>query len=180
MTLLAGDGLKREIGKAIKIQPFRAGNLCGEVYDLTLDKEFLKMKSEEIPLIDPRNLEISGEGTLADEFILPSGHFVLARSEEWLELDKSTMAMVSGKSSLARLGLQVESAAILHPGHSGYVVLEITNLNNVSFKLVKGMRIAQLVFFRTSHPVEPYASRKNSTFKTQRGIQLPDKISFSE
>ncbi len=178
--VLAGEGLKNELRKSISIKPFRNGNLSGVSYDITLDGEFLKLKGEETPLIDPMNFNVVGERTMANDFILQPGRFVLGRSEEWLELNGSTMAMVSGKSSLARLGLQIESAAILHPGHTGYIVLEIANFNSVPIRLIKGMKIAQLVFFKTSDDVELYAKASSSTFKTQKTIELPKKISRSD
>ena len=178
--VLSGEGLKNEFRKSISIKPFRNKNLSGVSYDLTLDGEFLKLKSEEMSIIDPMNFNVVGERTMANDFVLQPGRFVLGRSEEWLELNGSIMAIVSGKSSLARLGLQIESAAILHPGHTGYIVLEIANFNSVPIRLVKGMQIAQLVFFKTSDEVELYANKSNSTFRTQKSIELPRKISRSE
>lgn len=178
--VIAGSGLKHEIGRSIKIEPFREGNLSGDSYDITLDGEFMKLRSEEMTVIDPHSLNVVGERTMARDFVLQPNSFVLGRSEEWVELDGRTLAMVSGKSSLARLGLQVESAAILHPGHAGHVVLEIKNNNSVPMRLVAGMKIAQLVFLRTSDPVELYAKSEKSTFKTQRAIELPEKLSFSD
>ena len=178
--VLSGKTLKHRIGTSIKLKPFRDKNLGGVSYDITLADEFLKLKEEEVLVIDPMKLDIVGERTMARDFILQPNSFVLARSDEWLDLSGKIMCMVSGKSSLARLGLQVHSAAILHPGHSGYIVLEIKNNNSVPVRLVRGMKIAQLVFFETSDEVESYSKLKNSSFKVQRGVKLPDKLGFSD
>lgn len=178
--VITGSGLRHEIGRSIKIEPFREGNLSGASYDITLDGEFMKLKSEEMTIIDPHSLNVVGERTMGRDFVLQPNTFVLGRSEEWVELNGKTLALVSGKSSLARLGLQVESATILHPGHTGYIILEIKNNNSVPIRLVAGMKIAQLLFLKTSDPVELYAKSKKSIFKTQRGIDLPDKLSFSD
>jgi len=178
--VLSGKTLRNELGKSIRIKPIREKNLGGVSYDITLADEFLKLKDGEITIIDPLKIDIVGEQTTAHDFVLQPNSFVLARSEEWLDLSEDTMCMVSGKSSLARLGLQVHSAAILHPGHSGYIVLEVKNNNSVPFKLVKGMKIAQLVFFKATDKVKSYSKSKSSSFKVQHGIELPEKLGFSD
>ncbi|RLE79148.1 MAG: dCTP deaminase, partial [Thermoprotei archaeon] len=92
-------------------------------------------------------------------------------------LPSNITAFVSGKSSLARLGLQVHAAALIHPGSRGHVVLEIFNHNNVPIILRKGMAIAQLVFFENNEPIEDYAERKG-LYLNQKRIELPREISF--
>lgn len=178
--VLSGKGLRGQLGDSIRIKPFREGNLSGDSYDITLAREFLRLKSDEMGVIDPTGLELVGERTMARDFVLQPGDFVLARSEEWVELGPSVMAMISGRSSLARLGLHVESAAIIHPGSAGYIVMEIQNKNSVPFRLVQGMKAAQLVFFETSDAVEKYVERKDSEFRTQRSIEFPRSIGFSD
>ncbi|MBR9689911.1 MAG: dCTP deaminase [Candidatus Altiarchaeota archaeon] len=178
--VLSGLSLKNAFGKSIKLKPFRDKNLSGVSYDITLDGEFLKLKDEEIALIDPSDIRLVGERTMARDFILQPGSFVLSKSEEWMELDGNIMSLVSGKSSLARIGLQVHSAAVLHPGHNGHIVLEIKNNNSVPVRLIKGMKIAQLIFFKTSDEVPKYSSLKSATFGTQKKIELPKKLGFSD
>lgn len=176
--LLTGGRLRDAVEKRIRIDPFRESNLGPDSYDITLGNEFLRVRSEETGVIDPENLNVLGERILGREFFLQPGHFVLARSEEWIELPGNILALVSGKSSIARLGLQVHAAAVLHPGHRGYVVLEISNLNTVPFKLVASMKIAQLLFFDVE-PVEEYYRQSGSTFGKQERIELPKKLGFS-
>ena len=177
--ILTGKGLKQAMETRIKIEPFRAKHLTSDTYDLTLSNEFLKLKSEETPILDPKKLDVVGERMFGNDFILQPQSFVLARSEEWIELPADVLAMVSGKSSLARLGIQVHAAALLHPGHRGYVVLEICNHNSVPFKLLTGLRIAQLIFFHVE-PSEEYHKLDFATFKIQKKIELPDELKFSE
>ena len=177
--ILSGNSLKKAVENRIKIEPFRAKNLASDSYDVTLGNEFLRLKAEETPILDPKKIDVVGERIFGGDFILQPHQFVLARTEEWVNLPPDIMAMVSGKSSLARLGIQVESAALLHPGHRGYVVLEICNFNSVPFKLTAGLRIAQLIFFNVEASGE-YHKLDISTFKTQKKIELPNDLKFSE
>jgi len=176
--LLTGKKLREAVRNRMKIEPLRMENLGCDSYDLTLGNEFLKVKSEETGVIDPEHLNITGERIFSRDFYLQPGHFVVARSEEWIELPGDILAIVSGKSSIARLGVQVHAAAILHPGHRGYVVLEISNHNTVPFRLVAGLKIAQLIFFEVE-PVEEYYKLRTAIFGKQEKIELPKKLSFS-
>lgn len=177
--IISGNSLGKALQTSINIKPFRSKNLGAVSYDITLGNEFLRVKSEETPVVDPTKLDLVGERIFGKDFFLQPHQFVLAKSEEWVELPPDVLAMVSGKSSLARLGIQVESAAILHPGHRGHVVLEVCNHNSVPFRLVKGLQIAQLLFFQVE-PSGEYYRAGDSTFKTQKKIEIPDKLKFSE
>lgn len=161
----------------LRIEPFHEECLGEVSYDITLADEFVFVSPSRTSIVDPENLEsLTTERVRASEIILQPHDFVLARSREWIELPPDVMALVSGKSSIARLGLEVETAYILHAGHSGFVVLEIGNRNRVPIKLKAGMTIAQLIFFKLPHPVKPYV--KTGTFGVQRTIELPRRISI--
>lgn len=155
----------------MKIEPFDSRCLGEITYDIKLADEFVAIETHITSTIDPDNpATIKQVDITADELFLQPHGFILGRSLEWLELPNDILAMISGKSSIARLGIQVETAYILHPGHRGYVVLEINNRNVVPIKLKKGMRIAQLIFFGLDRPVEPYY--KTGKFGVQKKIQI--------
>jgi len=142
---------------AMRIEPFDEKCLGELTYDIRLSDEFMAIETHITSVIDPMDVKSIKEVRInAKELYLQPHGFVLGRSIEWMELPSNVMAMISGKSSIARLGIQVETAYILHPGHKGFVVLEIANRNLVPVKLKYGMRIAQLIFFRLDRPVAPY------------------------
>lgn len=59
--------------------------------------------------------------------------------------------MLSGKSSLARRGISIEFANIIKPTFNGKIVLEINDhTGDAVFDLEKDMKIAQIVFIKTS------------------------------
>ena len=93
-------------------------------------------------------------------FSLMPNEFVLGTTVETLGLREGIAAEVTGKSSLARLGLVVHATAgFIDPGFSGKVTLEIKNFNHKPIRLRAGMKIAQFKFFRLEEPcTRPYGS----------------------
>lgn len=93
-------------------------------------------------------------------FALMPGEFVLGTTAETLGLGEGYAAEVTGKSSLARLGLVVHATAgFIDPGFSGKVTLEIKNFNHKPIRLRAGMKIAQFKFFRLTEPcARPYGT----------------------
>lgn len=176
MKLLTRNDIVEKIkNKQLVINPFGEENLSEITYDIKISDEFVSIDTDPNTIIDPQNCEsIRHVRKNKNEIILRSNSFILGRSVEWIEIPNNVFAMISGKSSLARLGIQVETAYILHPGHRGHVVLEINNRNTVPIKLSAGMRIAQLLFFEIDKFVRPYF--EIGTFGVQEKILLPRKI----
>jgi dCTP deaminase len=78
------------------------------------------------------------------EFVLHPGRFVLASTLEWLSFPASLGGYVGGKSTWARRGLIIETAAGIHPGFNGCLTLELANVGEVPIKIRPGMKIAQV------------------------------------
>jgi dCTP deaminase len=51
---------------------------------------------------------------------------------------------VAGKSTWARRGLIIETAAGIHPGFNGCLSLELANVGEVPVKIRPGMKICQI------------------------------------
>jgi dCTP deaminase len=79
-----------------------------------------------------------------DEYILHPKHFVLGATMEWIRFPARLAGYVAGKSSLGRQGLIIATAVGIHPGFSGCLTLEITNLGEMPIKIIPGMQICQL------------------------------------
>jgi len=61
---------------------------------------------------------------------------------------------VEGRSSWARVGLQIATASSVEPGYKGVVTLELSNVGTVPLNIMPGIRIAQLVFHYADPPLE--------------------------
>ncbi len=173
--ILSRDEILKRLGKDLQIEPFFDESLGELSYDLSLGNEFLSVQHHKTSIIDPERLNLKEERVFASEIFLQPHSFVLGRSQEYIYLPSDILGLVSGKSSLARLGIQVETAYLLHPGHKGFVVLEISNHNSVPVRLKSGMLIAQLIFFKVPR-VKPY--HQHGSFKEQKRIELPKYIRF--
>jgi dCTP deaminase len=83
--------------------------------------------------------------------------FMIASSEELVNIPDYLVARLEGKSSWARKGLIVHTAGFVDPGFRGQLTLEMTNLSNKPIPLDTGILICQIAFFKTDRPVErPY------------------------
>lgn len=78
------------------------------------------------------------------EFILHPGTFVLAGTLEWIRLPRNLAAYVVGKSSWGRRGLIIATATGVHPGFTGCLTLELSNVGEIPVEIQPGMPICQL------------------------------------
>ncbi len=81
-------------------------------------------------------------------FVLHQGTFALGGTLEWIRIPAQCTGTIVGKSSWGRRGLIIETAPIVHPGFSGCLTLELTNVGHMPISLRPGMPIAQLMMFR--------------------------------
>lgn len=142
----------------IRVDDFDIERLQPTSYDILLGNKFVVTDPESSGMIDPvnkkfattREVEIPDDG----EFILHPGVSVLGTSWDFFGSD-THLIHLSGKSSLARLGLLVHNTAgIINPGHFLNITLELCNLNSVPIILRPKMPIAQLLFSKISSPSE--------------------------
>jgi dCTP deaminase len=84
------------------------------------------------------------------EFVLHPRSFVLAATLEWIRLPSNLAAYVIGRSSWGRRGLIIATAAGVHPGYSGCLTLELTNVGEIPIALKPGITICQLFLHTTS------------------------------
>src|SRR6266478_6348698 len=89
-----------------------------------------------------------------ESFILQPREFVLAITEETLELDDDVLGRLEGRSSLGRIGIIVHgTAGLFDPGWIGKATLELSNLSRMAVALYPGMRICSFTFEQVSTPV---------------------------
>lgn len=142
---------------AIIITPFNEAQLQLASYDVTLGNEFEVVDRHQVEASDPamkkfpttRKLRIED----GDTFVLHPGENVLGKQKEFIGVDNEHLILLSGKSSLARIGLVVHNTAMLfNPGHKFYPTFELVNVSNIPIILRPGMEIAQLIFGRLTSP----------------------------
>lgn len=141
--------------------------------DLRLGTEFVVKKMDRWTHLDPiefhRLQEKDPESVLQfyevikrlepkTPFILHPNHFALGCTLEYIYLPPEIGGMLEGRSSWAREGLNVHSTAgIIHPGHKGIIVFELSNSGSHPIPLYPGMRVAQLLLYELANPTQsPY------------------------
>jgi len=119
-----------------------------------------------------------------DKFVLHPGSFVLGATLEWLRLPATLAGYVTGKSTLGRHGLVIETASGIHPRFAGCLTLELANVGEVPIEILPGMKICQVFFHAVSETkrqelgsMEGY--RKPTLPTPKRDITL-EKISVPE
>lgn len=101
-----------------------------------------------------------------EHVILMPAQFMLAHSFEYIKLPVSLAADLDGRSSYARLGLEVHmTAGMIDPGFEGVVTFELFNAGPNPIKLFPGVRIAQLRFTPVSKPNRPYSARHLAKYR---------------
>lgn len=141
----------------LTIEPFSNKQLQLASYDVTLGNEFEVVDRHWVQASDPalkvypatRKVQIEDNG----EFVLHPGENVLGKQREFIGVDNEHLILLSGKSSLARIGLVVHNTAMLfNPGHKFYPTFELVNASNIPIILRPGMPIAQLLFAKLTSP----------------------------
>lgn len=107
----------------------------------------------------------------SNKFWIGSGEFIIATSLETFNFKGGEAfglaAKVMGKSSLGRLGLCNSSmAGWIDPGFSAPITLELHNYNKYPILLTEGMKIGQLVLYRTRKPYSDYS--KTGRYQNQK------------
>jgi dCTP deaminase len=142
--------------------------------DLRLGRWFLSLqqsRTSEIDFNKPQDVDEleAREGKLhyipfGGKFIIHPGRFVLATTLEWLRVPSNLGGHITGRSSIGRRGLVIETAAGLHPNFSGCITLELANCGEVPVAVVPGMRICQVFF----HELTGGSASSSTTFGGRR------------
>ncbi len=99
--------------------------------------------------------------------LLP-GEFMLAHSFEYLKLPDWIAGDLDGRSTYARLGLEIHmTAGMIDPGFEGTTTLELFNAGPNAIRLFPGVRIGQMRFRTVTPPQFPYSKKRNAKYGDQ-------------
>ena len=148
--VLSDVDIKRYIAEGkIKITPELPPEQFGSCsVDFRLGNEFSVFEYSRYPYIDLKN-----RGSLQDimrkvmvpdgePFVLQPRDFVLAITEETLDLGNDVLGRLEGRSSLGRIGIIVHgTAGLFDPGWIGKATLELSNLSRMAVALSGDARL---------------------------------------
>jgi len=177
MTILVDFEIRREIAEGMLIvEPFDDALVQPNSYDVRLDNKFSWHDPQDTKhlVIDPYIPESIQSGvvqSVADNIVIKPGEFILGATLERVCLPDYIVGQLTGKSSLARLGVMVHvTAGFIDAGFShppAQITLEIVNVGNRPVRLHAGMSIAQMVFTKTAPCQVPYNKKPSAKYNGQ-------------
>lgn len=159
----------------IHLEPYEESFLQPNSIDVTLGNEFcifdFEIENEDM-LVDPYKCNDDLMTFYDSEtFIIYPHSLVLGTTREYIELPDDICAEITGKSSLARLGLSIhQTGGWIDCGFRGQITLEMVNNTNYPILLHEKMPIAQLIFHETSECDVPYHSKDECKYLDQSGV----------
>lgn len=152
--------------KELVIDPLDTSLIQPASVDFRLGTEFVTINQWDTDVLD-FNSEPKYQRITANEFIVPSGCFVLATTMEHIQLANDITAFVEGRSSVGRMGLFIQNAGWVDPGFAGQLTLELYNANALPIRLQAGRRVCQIVFCKMDQKTQkPYAGK----YQGQKGV----------
>ena len=142
------------------IEPFREENLQPASLDIALGSKFLieRHRNRVIDAVEDKMEYLPVE---VENYPLQPNEFVLGVTEEFIHVPDNLTVMLAGKSTLARMGLQIHiTAGWVDPGYRGKLTLEIVNNSSNILQLHPGMLIGQLVFLEMAKKPDQVYSGK--------------------
>jgi dCTP deaminase len=165
--ILSDKTLQEMITKGeLVIEPLHENSIQPASIDCHLGSHYLVVEDRKMHTID-MDSEILYRELSGDEIIIPPHSFLLATTEEYIEVPNNLTAFVEGRSSIGRIGLFIQNAGWVDPGFKGQITLELYNANSLPIKLKSGRRICQLVFCRMDQAaLNPYKGKYQGQRKT--------------
>lgn len=154
--ILSGEEIRSRLGSDICISPFSDDHCNPNSYDLTLHNELLVYEEVVLDIKEPnrfRRLRIPEEG-----LILSPGQLYLGRTVEFTETHR-LVPMLSGRSSLSRLGLFVHgSAGFGSIGYCGHWTIELYTVQPI--RIYPNVKICQIAYHEIIGDVRECCSSK--------------------
>ncbi len=161
MSVLTKKIILRELqkgqdGNGLVITPLEISQIGAASIDLHLGNEFIVFRRASITSMDiievPDNMHEYQEKVRisnSEQFILHPGQLILGATQEYVALPENITATICGRSTWGRTGLIIATATQIAPSFKGCVTLELVNEGEIPLVLYPGLRVAQLILYRT-------------------------------
>ncbi len=155
--ILSDTTLKQMIkDKILVVEPIDEQSIQPASIDCRLGDEFLITEENQMDILT-LDSEIKYRKIKDKTVTIPPHSFLLATTQEYVELPNNLTSFVEGRSSIGRIGLFIQNAGWVDPGFKGRITLELYNANSLPIKLQSGRRICQLVFCKMDQAAQtPY------------------------
>ncbi len=144
-----------------------------------LAKEILiPEENQTVDLTSPSEVKYKTINLEKEKFYLEPNQFILGATYESIQTPKDVVAILDGRSTVARLGLTTNVTATIADGTfevPHVVVLEIKNLGNFRVRLKYKDPIAMMVFAKLTEPVE---QKIQSQYGANQNKATPPNLNF--
>lgn len=170
MILTDQDILDKIKEGKILISPFILNNLGSNSYDVTLNKTLATYNDKNLDC--KKDNRISYFDIPESGYLLNPGEFYLGTINEYSESSGDVVPMLEGKSSLARLGLEIHvTAGFGDIGFKGYWTLEMTVRKPLI--IYPNIPIGQLFFITCNdNCINPYNKKPNAKYNDQPNLPV--------
>ncbi len=165
--ILSDNTLKAMIASGeLVVTPIDDKSIQPASIDCRLGDHFLVVEQNQMDIIT-LDSEIKYREIESNTITIPPHNFLLATTQEHIELPNDLTAFVEGRSSIGRIGLFIQNAGWVDPGFKGRITLELYNASSLPIKLEAGKRICQLVFCKMDKAADtPYEGKYQGQSKT--------------
>ncbi|MFA6338687.1 MAG: dCTP deaminase [Candidatus Paceibacterota bacterium] len=144
-------------GKIIVQPEFDKKNIRPAGLRIHLAKDILIPEpNQTVEINSPQNLKYKEVDLIKEEFYLEPNQFILGATYEAIQIPSDILAILDGRSTVARLGITTHITASIIDGAfemPHVVVLEIKNVGNFRIRLKFKDPIAMMVFVELKEPV---------------------------
>jgi dCTP deaminase len=142
-------------------------------YDVRCANEFKLFTNINTTIVDPKNFDPNSfVDIVSDICIIPPNSFALARTVEYFRIPRDILAIVSGKSTYARMGIVVNITP-LEPEWTGHITLEFSNTTSLPAKIYANEGVAQVLFLGADEICETSYKDRYGKYQGQTGVTLP-------
>lgn len=174
--ILPDHEIEKRLQNGLEITPYDPACLNPASYDVRLCGAYKWQRTDSSDYADTADLsqERYFSAVFSDKYrlcVMP-GDFFLMSTQERFKIPTDLVAILSGKSSLGRIGLVIHATAgFIDPGFEGNITLEVSNVGRKPILLYPGMRIGQLSFTQLSSPCRTPYGGSGSHYQDQTGPQ---------
>ncbi|MEW6236899.1 MAG: dCTP deaminase [Candidatus Omnitrophota bacterium] len=156
--------------------------------DIRLGCWFLTCRPSRTGLLDvyEKHHDAPNEAKLTKSYYVPYGEgfvlhpkaFVLGITMEWIRMPFNRAAYVIGRSSWGRHGLIIATPTGVHPGFTGCLTLELSNVGEIPIMLKPGTTICQIFIHKVDSVDQKHVDRSSfiGRRKPTLGVIELDKI----
>lgn len=165
--ILSDNTIKELIkNKQLTINPIDEKSIQPASVDCRLGDTYLVVDDNRMEAIN-LDSEITYREIQGKDITIPPHSFILATTQEYIEIPDDLTAFVEGRSSIGRIGLFIQNAGWVDPGFKGRITLELYNASSLPIKLQAGKRICQLVFCKMDKKADiPYNGKYQGQLET--------------